>query len=61
MGLCNGLKNEGKDGRAKRWVVPELFEVAAVLSFSPHSHLDEANHGEEGHWQTLCHQCEAQP
>lgn len=60
-GVLFNLQNEGQDGGAERWVVTELFEVATVLSFSPHRHLDEANHGEEGHWQTLCHQCEAQP
>lgn len=55
------LQDEGQDGGPQRRVIAELFQVAAVLPFGPHRHLDEAHQGEEGHWQTLGHQCEAEP
>lgn len=32
-----------------------------MLPLGPHSHLDEAHQGEEGHRQALGHQCEAKP
>lgn len=55
------LQDEGQDGGAQRRVVAELLQVAAVLPFGPHRHLDEAHQGEEGHWQALGHQREAEP
>lgn len=55
------LKNEGQDRRAELRIVAKLFQVAAVLSFCPHGHLDEAHQGEKRHRQTLSHQSEAQP
>lgn len=55
------LQDEGQDGRAERGIVAELLQVAAVFSFGPHGHLNEAHQREEGHGQTLGHQSEAQP
>lgn len=55
------LQDEGQDGGAQRRVVAELLQVTAVLPFGPHRHLDEAHQGEEGHWQALSHQREAEP
>lgn len=55
------LQDEGQDGGAEGRVIAELLQVAAVLPFGPHSHLDETHQCEEGHRQALGHQCEAQP
>lgn len=55
------LQDEGQDGRTERRVVPELLQVAAVLPFGPHSHLDETHQGEESHRQALGHQSEPKP
>lgn len=43
------LQDERQDGGTQRRVVAELLQVAAVFSFSPHGHLDEAHQCEEGH------------
>lgn len=59
--MVGHLQDEWQDGGAQRRVVAELLQVAAVLPFGPHSHLDEAHQGEEGHRQALGHQREAQP
>lgn len=58
---CCPLKDEGQDGRAQWGVIPELLQVAAVLPFGPNSHLNESHQCEEGHWDTLGHDREAQP
>lgn len=55
------LQDEGQDGGAQWRVVAELLQVTAVLPFGPHRHLNEAHQGEEGHWQALGHQREAEP
>lgn len=55
------LQDEGQDGRAESGVVTKLLQVAAVFSFRPHGHLNEAHQREGGHGQTLGHQSEAQP
>lgn len=55
------LQDEGQDRRAELRIVTELLQVAAVLSFRPHGHLDETHQSEKRHRETLSHQCEAQP
>lgn len=55
------LEDEGQDGRAELRIVAELLQVAAVLSFRPHGHLDETHQSEKRHGKTLSHQREAQP
>lgn len=58
---CCPLKDEGQDGRAQWGVIPELLQVAAVLPLGPNSHLNESHQCEEGHWDALGHDREAQP
>lgn len=55
------LQDEGQDGGAERRVVTKLLQVAAVLPFGPHRHLDETHNGEESHRQALGHEGEAKP
>lgn len=55
------LQQERYDRFAALGIIFELLLVVPVLALSPHSHLIESSHCEEGRRQSVCHGTESDP